>query len=91
MNTAPREERLHIRASQGEKALLAQAAKFKHQNVSQFVLQTSLEAAKEVVRNEQTIWVDAEEYDWLIKKLDEPPMDLPELRKLLSDPVNWNG
>ena len=91
MHPAPREESLHIRTSQSEKALLARAAKAKHVNVSQFVLQTCLEAARSVVRDENAIWVDAEEYDWLSKKLEEPPKDLPELRQLLNESVTWNG
>ncbi len=91
MNPAPREERLHIRTSPSEKALLARAAKARHLNVSQFVLQTSLDAAKSIVREENTIWVDAEEYDWLSNLLEEPPRELPELRRLLNEPVVWNG
>ena len=91
MNPTPREERLHIRTSPSEKALLARAAKARHLNVSQFVLQTSLEVAANIVRDEHTIWVDAEEYDWLSKLLEEPPKDLPELRRLLNEPVAWNG
>ncbi len=94
-----KEERLHIRTSPTQKALLTRAAKRRHLNVSQFVLQTCLEAAEKVVREEEalntktltTILVSAEQYDWLLQKLEEPPQELPELRRLLSETPVWNG
>lgn len=100
---AHKEERLHIRASSSQKALLTRAAQTRHVKVSQFVLQTCLEAAEKVVREqeaaqhaavqeaENVIRVSAEEYDWLLKKLEEPPQELPALRRLLADAPVWNG
>jgi uncharacterized protein (DUF1778 family) len=55
------------------------------------VLQTCLQAAEAIVRDERIVWVDAEEYDWLSRMLEEPPKDLPELRALLNEPTVWNG
>jgi uncharacterized protein (DUF1778 family) len=49
----PKESRLSIRASGSEKALLAQAAKVKRMNTSQFVLQSSLEAAEAVLSEKE--------------------------------------
>ena len=93
-NAAQKEERLHIRTSPSQKALLTRAAKRRHLNVSQFVLQTCLEAAEKVVHEEEAltaILVSAEEYDWLMQKLEEPPQDVPNLRRLLNDAPVWNG
>ena len=89
-----KEERLHIRASSSQKALLARAAQTRHVKVSQFVLQTCLEAAEKIVREqeaEDTIRVSAEHYDWLMNKLEEPPQDNPALRRLLADAPAWTG
>ena len=64
------------------------AAKRRHLNVSQFVLQTCLEAAEKVVQEEEaltTILVSAEEYNWLMQKLEEPPQEVPHLRRLLAE------
>ncbi len=95
-NTAQKqkEERLHIRTSPTQKALLTRAAKRRHLNVSQFVLQTCLEAAEKVMREEEaltTILVSAEQYDWLLQKLEEPPQELPELRRLLGETPVWKS
>ena len=86
--------RLHIRASSEQKELLARAARARHVNVSQFVLQTCLEAAQNIVGEQaasETVSIGAQEYDWLMRKLEEPPQELPELRALLREPTEWNG
>ena len=101
--TAPKEKetRLHLRASPDQKELLARAAKTRHLNLTQFVLQACLEAAEKVVREQEAqqeaqqeaprvIRVSAEHYDWLMQKLDEPPQDNPALRRLLGESPRWN-
>ena len=50
--TTQKETRLSIRASEPEKAILAQAARARHLNISQFVLQASLDAAQAVLINQ---------------------------------------
>jgi uncharacterized protein (DUF1778 family) len=45
----PKESRLSIRASDAEKAILAQAARARRMNTSQFVLQSSLDAAQAIL------------------------------------------
>ncbi len=93
-STTVKESRLHIRASSNQKALLSRAAQSRQVKVSQFVLQTSLEAAEKVVREQEAasvIRVSAEHYDWLMKKLEEPPQENLALRQLLAAPPRWNG
>ena len=95
-----KEARLHIRASSTQKALLARAAQSRHLKVSQFVLQSCLAAAEQVMREQETqetqqaqavIRVSAEHYDWLRAKLEEPPQENPALRLLLAEAPGWNG
>ena len=88
---ALKEERLHIRTSPSQKALLARAAQRRHLNVSQFVLQVSLSEAERILKEETTIAVSAEEYEWLMEKLEEPPQEVPNLRRLLAEAPVWNG
>lgn len=45
----PKESRLSIRASDAEKAILAQAARARRMNTSQFVLKSSLDAEQSVL------------------------------------------
>lgn len=89
-----KETRLHIRASASQKALLARAARSRHLNVSQFVLQTCLEAAEKVVQEKEAVSVlrvSATEHDWLMKKLQEPPRDNAALRRALHDAPTWKS
>jgi len=86
MQTTQKAEQLNIRASAAQKAKLAEAAKLQNMNVSQFVLNKSLDAAEEVIADQRLIRVSKSEYEWLVAKLDEPPRDIPELRELFSRP-----
>lgn len=103
--TAPKDKdtRLHLRASPSQKELLVRAAKTRHLNLTQFVLQACLEAAEKVVREQEAqeaqeaqqatqsvIRVSAQHHDWLMQKLDEPPQDNPALRRLLAESPRWN-
>lgn len=82
-------ENLHIRTSQAQKASLARAARLKNMNVSQFVLQSSLEAANEVLAAQPLILMGPEEYDAFCKRLDEAPRAIPELQKLFAEPSTF--
>lgn len=86
MQATSKVKQLNIRASASQKAKLEEAARIQNMNMSQFVLSKSLDAADEVIANQRLIQVTKEEYEWLLSKLDEPAQDLPELRKLLSEP-----
>jgi uncharacterized protein (DUF1778 family) len=59
-------------------------------NVSQFVLQASLTEAERILREETQIALNAEQFPWLMDKLDEPPQQLRRVRALLEEPVVWN-
>ncbi len=86
MHTTQKAEQLNIRASAAQKAKLSEAARLKNMNLSQFVLNKSLDAAEEVIADQRLIRVSKEEYEWLLAKLEEPPRDIPELRELFSKP-----
>ena len=85
------EDRLSIRASTIQKSTLRRAADARHMNVSQFVLQTSLEAAERILNEESRIVVSVEEYEWLAKVMDAAPRELPELRELVRDMLVWDA
>ncbi len=79
-----KDEQLNIRTSQQQKNKLAEAAKLRSMNVSQFVLTTSLEAAEEVLAEQRIIRLSSADYDLFLAKLEEPPQDIPKLRELFS-------
>lgn len=88
--TNSNEERLSIRVNPKQKTVLAQAAKARHMNVSQFVLQASLSEAERVLHEETHIVVSPEEYERLCQVMDEPPAPAPRLRAALAKKPVWD-
>jgi uncharacterized protein (DUF1778 family) len=87
----PTEERLSIRTNADQKSTLRRAAEARQMNVSQFVLQTSLQAAELVLQEQSRVVVSAEDYDWLCELMDEAPRSLPHLREAMSRPPVWDA
>ncbi len=82
---APKERRLSIRATEPEKAILAQAAQVRRTNVSQFVLQASLEAANAVLVDQAEYRLSPDQWEAFCRRLDAPPKVIPELRQLFRE------
>ncbi len=86
-----KEKRLLIRATESEKALLAQAARLRRTNVSQFVLQASLEAASAVVVDQTEYRLSADQWEAFCHRLEEPPKVIPALQELFQEPEVFNA
>jgi len=84
--TPHKETRLSIRATEPEKAILAQAARVRHTNVSQFVLQASLDAANAILVNQTDFRLPPDQWEAFCQRVDAPPKDIPALRQLFSEP-----
>ena len=87
-------EHLHIRASQHEKSMLAQAALAKNMSVSQFILQTTVPIAEEIIRavtpSDQTLFrLEPKEWEEFNRLLDAPVRQISELRKLMQTKAPW--
>ena len=85
IGTPQKETRLSIQASELEKAILAQAARARHLNTSQFVLQASLDAAHEVLSEQSDFRLPPAQWKAFCKRLDEPARVIPALRDLFSE------
>lgn len=85
-----KENRLSIRANPNQKTVLARAARARHMNLSQFVLQASLGEAERVIREETQILVSAEEYEQLCQVMDEAPVPAPRLQAALRQKTVWD-
>ncbi len=81
-----KEQRLSIRLSAHEKQILTQAARARHTNVSQFVLQASLDAAHAVLADQTEFRLPPAQWKAFCKRLDAPATVLPALRDLFSEP-----
>ena len=84
--TTQKETRLSIRASEQDKQVLVQAAQVRHTNISQFVLQASLDAAHTVLADQTEFRLPPEQWQAFCERLDEPAKVIPALRNLFGEP-----
>ena len=80
-----KESRLSIRATEPEKAILAHAARVRRTNVSQFVLQASLDAAHTVLVDQTEFRLPQKQWEEFCQRIDEEPKVIPALQKLFSE------
>ncbi|MEP7338990.1 MAG: DUF1778 domain-containing protein [Acidobacteriota bacterium] len=82
----PKETRLSIRTSEPQKKILLQAARLQHTNISQFVLQTALDAAQEVLADQTEFRLSPAQWKTFCERLDEPAKVIPALCDLFKEP-----
>jgi uncharacterized protein (DUF1778 family) len=80
------ESRLAIRTSAQVKKILTQAARMQRTNVSQFVLQASLDAAHAVLADQTEFRLPPAQWKAFCESLDAPAKVIPQLRDLFSEP-----
>ena len=81
-----KERRLSIRTSAQAKRILEQAARARRTNVSQFVLQASLDAAHAVLADQTEFRLSPAQWKAFCERLDAPAKVIPALRDLFSEP-----
>ena len=89
--TAKAEDRLSIRANARQKSTLRRAADARHMNVSQFVLQASLQEAERVIAEETAIRLTPEQFQWVVELMDAPPPPLSRLRQAVQQKPVWDA
>lgn len=82
-----RSEKIDIRITPQAKSLLAEAARARHTTISQFVLDTALSAAGEVVAERNRIGLNAEQWTEFLNALDAPPRRHARMERLLNQPT----
>jgi uncharacterized protein (DUF1778 family) len=83
--TTQKDQRLSIRATEPEKAILTQAARVRHMNISQFVLQTSLDAAQAILADQTEFRLPPDQWEEFCHRLDAPPKAIPALQELFRE------
>jgi uncharacterized protein (DUF1778 family) len=79
-------ERLNIRASRAEKAVLEEAANLSHMGVSRFMLQAALQSAEEVLADQSRFVVPTDRWQDFVALLDRPARVIPALSDAASKP-----
>jgi uncharacterized protein (DUF1778 family) len=82
-----RSEKIDIRVTPDAKRVIQEAAREKHTTISQFVLDTAMSAAREVLVERNHIALNAEQWKRFIKALDAPPRSHPRMQRLLNEPT----
>jgi len=81
-----RSEKLDLRLTRDAKRALQAAAAAAHRSVSEFVLESALARADEVLADRRTFGLSAAQWKAFIAALDAPPRLLPRLERLLKQP-----
>ncbi len=79
-------ERIDVRASSQVKALIQEAAKASHKNVSEFLLDAGIAMAHETLAEQRLFMLTEEQWGQFQAALERPVQDKPQLRKLLTEP-----
>jgi uncharacterized protein (DUF1778 family) len=84
-----RSERVDLRMTQDAKRTLQQAAAVTHKTVSEFLLDSGLNAAYDALADRRVFQLDDAKWEAFQTALTTPPRDNPGLRALLARKPAW--
>jgi uncharacterized protein (DUF1778 family) len=87
MARTQRSDKLDIRISPEAKRVLQEAAHERHTSISQFVIDSALASAHEVLAERTRIGLSAEQWTDFVAALDAPPKRHPRMERLLREPT----
>jgi uncharacterized protein (DUF1778 family) len=81
-----RTDRIDLRIHPEAKEALQAAALLRHKSVSEFILESALGAADEVLADRRYFSLNTEQWEAFQAALDAPPRALPRLERLMREP-----
>ncbi|MDR3554704.1 MAG: DUF1778 domain-containing protein [Syntrophobacteraceae bacterium] len=84
--TNQRIERIDIRTTPNVKRLLQEAAAVSNKTVTEFLLDSALTQAAEVLADRRLFLLDDKQWEEFIAALDAPPRPMPGMERLLREP-----
>ena len=84
--TAQRSDKLDIRISPEAKRILQEAARARHTTISQFVIDSALATASEVLAERNRIGLTSEQWTAFTAALDASPRSHKRMKRLLTEP-----
>ena len=81
-----KDQRLNLRVTAPEKALIEQAARLSRTSASEFVLQCAVRQAEALIADRTRFILSAEEWAAFTAALDRPARDIPALRRAAAQP-----
>ena len=82
-----RSDKLDIRISPAAKRVLQEAARERHITISQFVIDSALSTAQDVLAERTRIGLTSEQWVTFTAALDAPPQRHPRMERLLKEPT----
>jgi len=86
MIISKRTDRIDLRLYPEAKEALQVAASLRHKSVSEFILDSALGAADEVLADRRQFNLNAQQWEAFQAALDAPPRTLPRIEKLMQEP-----
>lgn len=90
-DSATKRDRLNIRTTPSEKALVEHAARVANMTTSQFVLQAAVRSAEETLADQTRFVLTPQEWDAFAEALDRPARVIPALRRAAAKPSSLSG
>lgn len=84
--TTRRSEKLDLRLTPQAKRTLNAAASAANKSLSEFVLESALAHAQEILPDRTQFFLDAKQWEAFLAALDAPPRPRPRLARLLNEP-----
>jgi uncharacterized protein (DUF1778 family) len=87
------EVNIHLRARETDRALIDRAAEMVGANRSQFMLASAIKEAKNVLLDQSTIFVSAQEFQQVMDWMDAEPTqkEAAGMRRILQAKTPWRG
>jgi len=82
-----RSDKLDIRISPAAKRVLQEAARERHTTISQFVIDSALSTAQDVLAERTRIGLTSEQWTAFMAALDAPAQRHPRMERLLKEPT----
>ena len=74
-----------------QKEVIARAAELKQTTVTNFMVEHAFSAAQQILADQTHFYLSPEKWDEFCAAMDAPPREIPELRKLLTEPGVFDG
>ena len=89
--TATAEVHIHLRARTQDRDLIDQAAELAGTNRSQFMLQSALKEAQNLILDQTRIVLDSDAFDQVLDWMDSEPSDAEKagMQRLMSRKLKW--
>jgi uncharacterized protein (DUF1778 family) len=81
-----KDERIALRTSHEQRELITRASELTSTSVSEFVLRASLARAADVLADRREFRLPPDSWNAFVELLDQPPVEKPRLRRLLTEP-----